>query len=365
MKVQRHIFQKFTWGGNLRLLSIILLSTLLSSAFAEVAPKGYSDEQAKEYQEYNDKLWLQELTTPKLFLTDVNEEYVTINKPFSEYQTTKYVVINDGTGFDSGRIKQILAKNLPENVTLVVITSSQYNHTNVKHMFGNYVKGNRLKILTLGQAEGTFWARDALPVPVITAQSKLSLVDAYYSRFFQDQDVANYFQAGYLKHNYRYEGGNFMPNDQGVCLAINRVHLSKQTYENYYGCRKIILLPFSAGIGHIDERVKFLSDDIVVTDTESYRNVLEDNGFTVIMLPNNKFGHETYANSLLVNGTIFMPTYGRTNDAVAQRVYEDQGLKVVPIRTSLLSNKGLGSIHCITMGYPDINFEDLAQSLER
>lgn len=100
----------------MRLLSIILLSMLASVCFAEVAPKGYSDEQAKEYQEYNERLALQELLTPKLFLLDVKEEYVTIDKPFSEYKKTKYLVINDGVGFNSAHIKQALAQYLPSDV---------------------------------------------------------------------------------------------------------------------------------------------------------------------------------------------------------------------------------------------------------
>ena len=83
------------------------------------------------------------------------------------------------------------------------------------------------------------------------------------------------------------------------------------------------------------------------------------------MLPNTKFGHETYANSLLVNGTLFMPVYDKPTDEEAIKVYEGQGLKVVTVNTSTLSNKGLGSIHCITMGYPDMELSDLEDVLQQ
>ena len=126
---------------------------------------------------------------------------------------------------------------------------------------------------------------------------------------------------------------------KGLCLAVKLVHLPEQIYKTYYGCKEVVILPFVAGIGHVDERVKFLSDDVVVTDEPSYKPILEEHGLTVLMLPNTKFGHETYANSLLVNGTLFMPVYNKPTDKEAIKVYEEQGLKVVPINSSTLSNK--------------------------
>jgi len=63
---------------------------------------------------------------------------------------------------------------------------------------------------------------------------------------------------------------------------------------------------------------------------------------------------ETYANSLLINGTLFLPIFEQPNDKEAIRIYENLGLKVIPIETKKLSNQGSGSIHCITMTYPQL-----------
>jgi agmatine/peptidylarginine deiminase len=70
------------------------------------------------------------------------------------------------------------------------------------------------------------------------------------------------------------------------------------------------------------------------------------------MLPRAKRDYETYVNSLIINGTVWVPIYQQKTDAEALKVYKDLGFKVIAADSSLLSNEGAGSIHCITMTYP-------------
>src|SRR5690606_24633706 len=130
-------------------------------------------------------------------------------------------------------------------------------------------------------------------------------------------------------------------------------------FSSSYGCATLTRLPFVAGIGHADERVKILSDTLAVTDTPSYVPLLEAKGFTVKMLPKlyPAGGVRTYVNSLLVNGTVFLPVFSKSTDAEAIRVYEEAGFRVIPLDSRSLSDGGMGSIHCITMTYPPAPFE--------
>jgi hypothetical protein len=62
----------------------------------------------------------------------------------------------------------------------------------------------------------------------------------------------------------------------------------------------LIRLKHLKGIGHSDEVVKFMTDSIVLTDTEEYVDILESHEFEVISVPEPDRKYETYINSLIV-----------------------------------------------------------------
>jgi arginine deiminase len=49
-----------------------------------------------------------------------------------------------------------------------------------------------------------------------------------------------------------------------------------------------------------------------------------------------------------------MPSYGVEEDKVAEQIYQNLGLEVFTAPSNELSGVGLGSIHCITMSYPEL-----------
>ncbi len=98
---------------------------------------------------------------------------------------------------------------------------------------------------------------------------------------------------------------------------------------------------------------EFIDDDRVLTDMEDYVAPLEAAGYKVTRLPRPEEPMETYVNALFTNGTVFMPSYDESTDDDAEAVYKSLGFKVVPLSSSDLSNNGKGSIHCITMTYPN------------
>ena len=136
-------------------------------------------------------------------------------------------------------------------------------------------------------------------------------------------------------------------------------------FRNHYGCEKLVRLPFIKGIGHADESVKFIDDKTVMTDAPTYKTILEEEGYDVVMLPRPYREYETYVNSLLVNGTIYVPIFGTDRDEEALEIYRQQGFQnVIGLNTYNLSNDGLGSLHCITMTYPKVSFTELIDVLD-
>lgn len=288
-------------------------------------------------------------------------------RPFSEMDVAGYLFMSAGDDFDSQSAKEIMAKNLPAGTDLVIFTDPGSDKSSLQSRFSGLIAPDRLHIVELNGSSNGFWARDGLPVPALNLSGGLDLVDAkYYYPFEPDKVMAKWFHAGLIQHKYYFEGGNFMVNDIGDCISIlndQATEIPDSAFTTYYGCKKVIRLPFVKGIGHADESVKFIGSKIVLTDTPQYVQVLQQNGYEVRMLPRPARSYETYVNSLLVNGTVYVPIFNESNDQTALNVYKAAGLNVVGIPTEELSNDGLGSLHCITMTYPKVPFQDLLRAL--
>ncbi len=132
-------------------------------------------------------------------------------------------------------------------------------------------------------------------------------------------------------------------------------------------------LEYVAGIGHVDEVVKFMADDVVLTSIEKYVPDLQALGYKVLLLPVAvlpekiaKMGvmpQRSYVNSLLLNKTVFVPTFGTPDDEVALNVYRSLGLNVIGVEASYTADWGGGTLHCMTMTYPD--FSLIPQGLKK
>ncbi|MGE3681246.1 MAG: agmatine deiminase family protein [Bdellovibrionales bacterium] len=284
-------------------------------------------------------------------------------RPFSELEEAGYLFFSADTDFDSLEAKQIMARDLPDDVMLVIYTEPGRSRDRILRQYEGLIDPDRLRVVEVQGASRGFWTRDGLPVPVWDKAGKMGMVDArYYHRFEPDQTFASWFQALLSQHEYYFEGGNFMVNDRGDCITVDNdmsTSIPERIFRELYGCQRLIRLPFLKGIGHIDESVRFIGTNSVVTDDQQYAQTLKGEGFDVHLLPRPDEEYETYVNALLVNGTIFVPVFNESNDQAAVEVYRSAGLNVVPIETRTLANQGLGSIHCITMTYPKVPFQTL------
>ena len=361
---------------GISLLSLIFLSGIASAQSSNNVSlsKKLTPEQKKELLLHN----LRVVQSGDQF-SSPSASGLLVKRPIAEYEDTGYLMFYDIADFNSADVKAKLIENLPTDVTAIIYTDLE-DQKELEGLYRYYSElapnPNQVKIISIpnpviqdpeyGEVlPNGFWARDAIPVPVIqmanmsplrALSERFTVVDAKYYHFYeQDQVFADYYSAALLSHNYYFEGGNFMVNAKGDCLVINTEAteiVPNNIFSRTYGCSNLVRLPYLKGIGHADESVKFISDDHVLTDDVRYKRILEGKGFKVTMLPRAKRDYETYVNSLLINGTVWVPTYQQKTDAEALQVYKDLGFKVIAADSSLLSNEGAGSIHCITMTYP-------------
>jgi agmatine/peptidylarginine deiminase len=290
-------------------------------------------------------------------------------RPYADYEKIGYLLLSANFDLDSHHAKRALARALPEDATLVLFWN-RFSADDKEWLLSKYqgaIDPKRIKFLELPTGDKGFWARDGAPVPMIDKDNKLALIDAvYYHGFEADKQISETFHAGYAKHDYGFEGGNFQANTKGDCMIVNNDRHDKipnGIFAQYYGCKQVIRLPHVTGIGHVDEVARFINDNVIVTSIPEYKPVLERKGFTVHMLPRPAQPYETYVNSLIMNDRVVVPIFDEDTDAQALAVYESLGLKATGGYSMTLSNEGLGSIHCITMTYPHVPMADLAKAL--
>jgi hypothetical protein len=284
-------------------------------------------------------------------------------RPFADYESTGVLVMSAADGYGAASVKREILRHLPQGVSIVLYGpwDASAGRARVIEDYGRYVEPERLRYLTLPKAARGFWSRDPMPVPLIAQDGRLMLTDAkYWSGFEPDLEIARLFAAPIQRHPLQFEGGNFAANHLGDCVVVASRSTNKITdglFASMYGCRTVIRLPKKGGIGHIDERARFVNAHTIVSDTPEYASLLEANGFDVVPMARPAGKYETYVNALFVNGTAFVPQYGRPTDAGALAVYERLGFVAVGIDSRTLSAKGLGSIHCLVMNYPPIAFD--------
>lgn len=330
-----------------------------------VPAHGYSAGQTSEMRAHNAGL----LENFNKGLSFEDERVERRYRPYADYEAPGYLIMSADFTFNSQQAKLLMASKLPADGTLVIFTDYDDASTkeNILRAYESVVPRSRIKVIKLNGAYRGFWARDGIPVPAIDRNGGLVVVDARYGHGFEsDAQVASLFGAGLEKHQYYYEGGNFMANHAGDCIMVNHgahVQIPDSVFTGQYGCRQMIRLPFIDGIGHIDEHVRFVREGVVVTDLPAYKDVLEGKGFTVHMLPKPSGPYETYVNSLLMNDQVIVPVFGRATDAQALAVYERLGLKASGADSRALSNNGQGSVHCITMTYPKVPAAALMKAL--
>ena len=209
--------------------------------------------------------------------------------------------------------------------------------------------------------------------------------------------------AGYEYENHLdfvLEGGSIESDEQGTILTTarcllekNRSGLSKteieRKFNEFFGTKRVLWLHHGYLQGddtdsHIDTLARFCNENTIayikcddkndvhyaeLTAMEKELHEFKTNDgkpYNLIPLPMTDeiiFDGEklpaTYANFLIINGAVLFPTYNSAKDAIAQKYLQKafpdrkiEGINCLPLI------KQHGSLHCVTMQFPEIFFKN-------
>lgn len=196
------------------------------------------------------------------------------------------------------------------------------------------------------------------------------------------------------------EGGSVETDGNGVLMACKSSVISqkkgatrnkeitqeeaKEMFETYYGVSKVIWLDGVTGLDvtdmHIDGFMKFINHNTMLTmkeddlldlglsekDVNTLYTATNVNGkeYKKVYVPATKnkvktaYGKQldekgSYVNYYVANTVVLVPNYGDPNDAIANKIIQDQypGRKVIGIDVRNLYENG-GMVHCVTQQQP-------------
>jgi agmatine/peptidylarginine deiminase len=252
------------------------------------------------------------------------------------------------------------------------------------------------------------WARDHGAITVFVDRKSVIYDFAFngWGKKFKfnldNQITSKLFEKGIFGENVRYrncldfvlEGGSIESDGEGTLLTTsecllsdNRNNKTKEEIETklkeFFGLKQVLWLNHGYLIGddtdsHVDTLARFCSPNTIAyvkCEDETDKHFLElkamelelktflsskNKPFNLIPLPMASGIYEdggrlpaTYANFLIINGAVLMPTYNSTKDEIAkqqlQKAFSDR--EIVGINCIALI-KQHGSLHCVTMQYP-------------
>lgn len=314
-----------------------------------------------------------------------------------------------GDQLDAASRCLLTAANQVNEVTPVLLIVGDAEH------FAGYAaefKGQTIELPT-----DDIWIRDSGPITVFDKQSKPVLLDFTFNgwggKFNAERDnelprllhEQRFTEAGYQRAEVVLEGGAIESDGQGAMMTTTNClfapgrngwddpEKADLVLQQYFG-RKTDIFWLTDGEligddtdGHVDTLARFLDERTIAyvrtedkkdPQFEGLKEMWEDLRF--VTTPHGKpykllplpmppavyaaDGHRlplTYANFLISNGTIFVPTYfdgeaadhpGKASDAAALAVFEKHGkYKVVAVDCRALIEQH-GSLHCATMHVP-------------
>ena len=297
-----------------------------------------------------------------------------------------------------------VAKEIAKRQTLLIVADDDERIVSKLKRFG--VNMDNVKIVEV-ESNDT-WARDHGGITV-EKNGKPVIMDFVFNgwglKFAADKDnliTQNLKKAGFFKKtkvksvSFALEGGSVETDGCGTLLTTTECLLSQnrnkgmsqskieKKLKKYFGFERILWLEHGYLVGddtdsHIDTLARFCDEETICyvacddRDDEHYVELrlmekeleklktADGKPYRLIALPmpEAKYDDEgnrlpaTYANFLVINGAVLVPTYNDKSDIEALKLlgsaFRDRD--IVPIDASALV-LWHGSIHCITMQYP-------------
>lgn len=282
-----------------------------------------------------------------------------------------------------------------EHVKVYIVCSNPVNVQNTLNSAG--VGINNIEFVVADY--NSVWVRDYGPQSIYLAgTNELAFVDWVYNRPRPADDVIPGVMATHMgltlyqmtqnPNRLTATGGNFMTDgfDKGFSsnliltennsLTEAQINTIKKNYMGIDPYVKMIVLPYD-GIHHIDMHMKLLDEETLLVgqypagvsdgpQIEANLNYILNNfqtpygrPYRVVRIPmppdhngnypNSYSNYLTYTNSIILNGLVLVPIYGRPQDAEALQIYRDAmpGYQVVGLNM-LNVIPASGAIHCIT-----------------
>lgn len=250
------------------------------------------------------------------------------------------------------------------------------------------------------------WARDCSGITVLE-DGQPTVIDFTFTgwgnKFNASLDnaltakIAKYYDADYKKQRFILEGGAIESNGEGLLLTTTECLLNpnrnikltqkfeiESILQENLGTQKVLWLDHGYLAGddtdsHIDTLARFIDKKTIVyvqcldekdehfealskmeKEIQVFRD-LEGKPFNIIPLPMTDAIYydgerlpATYANFLIINGAVIVPTYNNPNDkealSIIKKAFSDR--EVIGVDCSVLIRQH-GSLHCVTMQFPE------------
>ncbi len=281
-----------------------------------------------------------------------------------------------------------LVGTVENTATIVVLTPSSSHASAVRKRFAE-LGGDPAHLRAWVADYNSLWYQDYGPIYSIEkddgASGHLVINDFVYDRFGRGDDDAvpeKIAKNEGIRDNpvtMNYEGGNFISDGTGRCLASSRIYEQNPQLKHEQvdalmkanlGCQTLIILaPLEDDYTHhIDLFAKLLDQKTILVgdfvDHARNKKIMDENariltdtyGYRVVRTPVRSRGPANYLshlNTFTINGYALIPAYDIPEDQVAARVFADAGFKPLLVPATQLENTG-GAIHCILRSRPRI-----------
>lgn len=328
-----------------------------------------------EEQEFVQLVFPHENTDWNEYLDDAIETFVNIAKAIAKYQ--KVLIVAKNLTY----VKSLFEKK--KNLTFVKIDN---NDTWSRDFGGITVEQDGKKFIL--DFKFNAWGK----------KFEYKLDDAITRKLKLKGLLKDY---GHQSINFVLEGGAIESNGEGVLLTTTQClmeknrnpRLKQKQIENsliqFFGLKKVLWLDHGYLAGddtdsHIDTLARFVNKDTIVYQSCDDENdehfdelkkmeeqlkrfkTVTGRSFKLVPLPwiEAKYDKEdrlpaTYANFLIINNAVLVPTYNDKNDEKALEVFKTLFPKrdIISIDCSTLIRQH-GSLHCVTMQYPKLKVKN-------
>ena len=297
-----------------------------------------------------------------------------------------------------------LSKEILKHSRLMIVCKES------KEIKKHFTVAEQINLLLVEAESNDTWARDHGAISVLI-DGKPAIYDFGFNAWglkfaanYDNQITSELFSRNIFEKNVKYynylnfilEGGAIETDGEGTLLTTSKCllapnrnqPLTKHEIEEFLkktlGLKQVLWLNYGFLLGddtdnHIDTLARFCDKDTIAyvqcTDEKDVHfqelkkmeeelanfNKLDGNSYNLIPLPMAKAVYEenqrlpaTYANFLILNNVVLMPTYSSDKDSIAkaqlQKAFPDREIIGVDCTTLI---KQHGSLHCITMQYPE------------